>query len=174
MKSAIMVSMSALVALLFLGACSSPGISSEEYAALQEKYDSLQADYDELKQQNELLKVDVETAAPIIDELQTRINIANAYSEFFDIYVDTWRWQAGQPAKYGFISANNPGDDYLNLFHEYAYYAGGDEFSDRVEAAFHLPPGEEKDRAFAEFHIHLAEALMDSTSVEFEFGPANE
>ena len=138
-----------------------------EYSALQEKYDNLQSDYDTLKQENELLRSDVETAAPVIEELQTRLNVANAYARFFDIYVDTWRWQAGEPTKYGY-QGTTPGEDYIDLFHENAYYAGGDEFSSRVIDAFHLPPGDEKDKAFAEFHIHLAEALMDATTLEYE------
>ncbi len=173
MKHTMLAVAGALVALLFLGACSS-GVPEEEYAALQAKYDNLQAEYDALQQENELLRQDVETAAPVIEELQTRLNVAQAYSEFFDIYVDIWRWQAGQPTKYGYVSAAEPGEDFLNLFHEYAYYAGGEEFSDHVEAAFHLPPGEEKEKAFAEFHIHLAEALMNATAIVFEIGESSQ
>ena len=174
MRYKLLVIVFALPVLLLLGACSTGGDSNGDYAALQEKYDSLKADYETLQQENELLRQDVETAAPVIEELQTRIKVAKAYSEFFDIYVDTWRWKAGQPAQYGYGDPAQPGDEYVDRFHEYAFYAGGEEFAQRVEDAFHLPPGEEKEKAFAEFHIHLADALMNATSVEFETAQTSE
>ncbi len=165
MKSRLIFIVSALAALLFLGACNSYGVSSEEYTALEEKYHNLQADYDALQKENVQLVNDLQTILPIVENLELRLNGAYGYSQFFDIYADIFRFASGQPTKYHYQGAE-PGEEYLNLFYEYAYYAGGDELVAHVDAAFHLPKGEEKDKAFAELQIYLAEALMNATYPE--------
>ena len=152
-----------LLVILFLGACGS-GISQEEYNALLDKYRSLEAEHNALQQEYDTMKTELASLQQQITEYEDRLLVAHSYAVFFDAYTDLFRWKEQVPTKYGYTGPGDKEQDYIIEFFKVAYQVGGEEFYESVVNAFNLPKGEEKDKAWAEFHIRLAENMVAATT----------
>ena len=166
MKSGLLAVGGVMMILLFSGACAS-GIPSEEYDALSNKYSALEAENNALKEEINVLKSELEVTQEKVQEYESRLEVAHAYSQFFDVYVDTFRWRSGLPTKYEYAGPGGS-PEYLEGLYVLSLEAGGIDFADGVKEALSLPLGEEKDRAWAEFHMHLAENMLSATTLDSE------
>ncbi len=162
MKSGCIIVAAMTMLLLFLTACSS-GIPSEEYDALINKYGALQKEHEALLEQYNSLKAQQENGPEEVKEYQVRLDAANAYARFLDVYVDIFRGEAGLPTKYGYTGLD-ASPDYKSKFDAAAWDTGDAKFYEKVIKAMSLPVGEEKDKAWADYLSHLAESLLSATS----------
>ena len=165
MKSGVLAICTVMLVLLFLGACNS-GISKEEYNGLKDAYNSLKKEHNKLLEEHDTLKTELkaelESVQREVQEYKSRLEAGHASARFFDMYVDTFRLVEGVPTKYGYAGFDNS-PEYKEEFLKVARDAGGTEFEERVIKAFSLPRGEEKDKAWAEFHVYMAENLLAAT-----------
>ena len=162
MKSGCIIVAAMTMLLLFLTACGS-GIPSEEYDALSNKYSALQKEHEALQEQYNSLKAQTETVPEEVKEYQVRLDAANAYVRFFDVYVDIFRGEAGLPTKYGYAGIDSV-PDYKLKYEGTAWDTGDARFYEKVIKAISLPAGEEKDKAYADCLSHLADSLLLITS----------
>jgi hypothetical protein len=162
MKPKLVVVFLLMVVILLLGACSS-GVTKEEYNVLNSKYTALEKQYNDLQQQYKSLKSESDDNLQKTKENTERLTAANAWALFFDIYTDIWRYEAGIPTKYGYAGAKSS-QAFIDEFVIVGAEAGGTEFANRIQKAFFLPVGKEKDKAWADFYIKLAEGMLSATS----------
>ena len=152
-----------LLIILLLGACNS-GIPEEDYNALVDKYNSLEAEYNALQEEYDAVKPELTSLQEQVTEYEDRLLVAHSYAVFFDAYTDLYRWIEQVPTKYGYLGPDVKEQEYMEEFFKVAYQVGGEEFYQGVVNAFNLPQGEEKDKAWAEFHIRLAENMVEATT----------
>ncbi len=162
-KYAVIGSVLLLLVISFLGACST-GIPEEEYNALVDKYNSLQLEHDALQKEHDMMKLELASLQEQVTEYEERLLVAHSYAVFYDAYTDLYRWKKQVPTKYGYTGPDDIEQDYMVEFFRVAYQVGGEEFYESVLNAFNLPQGEEKDKAWAEFHIRLAENMVEATT----------
>jgi outer membrane murein-binding lipoprotein Lpp len=147
---------------LFLGGCSG-GVTKDEYNALSSKYTALEKQYNEMQQQYNAIKAESDDKLKKAKEYDERLTAANAWALFFDIYTDIFRYNAGIPTKYGYAGAKFS-QAFIDEFVIVASEAGGTEFAERINNAFSLPVGKEKDKAWADFYVKLAEGMLAATT----------
>ena len=162
-KVTVVSSVILLFVILFLGACN-PGIAEEDYNALLDKYNSLEAEYNALQEEYDTIKPELTSLQEQVTEYEERLLVAHSYAVFFDAYTDLYRWKVRVPTKYGYAGPDDKEQDYIVEFFEVAHKVGGEEFYEGVVNAFNLPKGEEKDKAWAEFHIRLAENMVEAST----------
>ena len=151
------------LALFFLSACSS-GAVKDEYNALAEKYDSLVKENSLLQDENRTLKAELEKAKGGINEYQSSLIKANKYAQIFDVYVDTYRWEAGLSTKYGYNGPTADNLEYLQKLYDISSETEDTELSESLNNALSLPKSNVKNRAWAEWHTKLAERLITTTA----------
>jgi hypothetical protein len=147
---------------IFLGGCSG-GVTKDEYNALNSKYTALEKQYNEMQRQYSALKAESDDKLKKTKEYDERLTAANAWALFFDIYTDIFRYDAGIPTKYGYAGAK-VSQTFIDEFVIVAAEAGGTEFASKVQKAFFLPVGKEKDKAWADFYVKLAEGMLSATT----------
>jgi len=152
-----------LLVVLFLGACST-GIPEEDYNALVDKYNSLEAEQNALQGEYDMMKSELASLQEKNKEYEERLEVAHSYAVFYDAYTDLYRWKIQVPTKYGYTGPDDIEQDYMEEFFNVAYQVGGEDFYNDVVDAFNLSPGEEKDKAWAVFHIRLAEDMVAATT----------
>jgi septal ring factor EnvC (AmiA/AmiB activator) len=146
-----------LGALLLLTSCF--GGSKDEYAALSADYTSLEKEYALLQEESEALKSELAKTKQQLDELGTRLDQTNAYAQILNVYTDTYRWQVGLPAQYGYGGPSSDTQAYLQVLLDATNAVGDDELSSKLAEALSLPQSAEKDRAWAEWHVLMAERM---------------
>ena len=163
MKSRFLVVGILMIVFLFVAACSS-GVSEDEYNNLVSDYESMEKEYTALQSECDVAKVELANVQAEIKECETQVTTVNGYAQFLDIYVDIFREEAGIPTKFGY-SELDTSEDYKLKFIDAAYNTGDNEFGEKVSRAVTLPQGAEKDKAWAEWRIHMVDRILTASQL---------
>ncbi len=107
-------------------------------------------------------KTDFEAAQADVQEYQSRLAEAHAYAQILDVDFDVYRLEMALPTKYGWVGPGKS-PDWIRTYKSQVSAAGDTELSQMVVHAFSLPWGSEKDIAWVEFYLRLAELLVATT-----------
>jgi hypothetical protein len=160
MKDKVLVA--GLIIVLLLSAACSSGVSKDEYEALVNKYDAMKADYSALQTENKALKTRTEALQRDLDRYKSNLNTANAYAAFLDVYIDTFRWVAGQLTKYGYKGIDND-PNYLSKLEAAAKETKDDTLFEKLDQSLSLPNGIDRDKAWSSWHVRTVERLQELT-----------
>ena len=152
-----------ILATFLLAACTF-GVSEEEYASLTSKYASLEVDYKALEKEYKALETELENVRGEIGVYKSDLAKAHEYAQVFDVYVDVYRWKAGLAPLYGYTGTTSENKEYLQKLYDISEAVGDGELADKLDEALSLPQSDTKDRAWAEWHVQLAERLSAATS----------
>jgi hypothetical protein len=162
MKYKLCVALSCLLIALFLFS-SCGGGSKEEYNALNAKYSALEQEYNLLQEESKALKSELDKTRGQLEEYASRLDTTNGYVQIIDVYTDIHRWNAGLPTRYGYGGPSSDTRDYQQALLDATNAVDDAELSAQLAEALSLPQSAEKDKAWSEWHVQLAERLNTLT-----------
>jgi hypothetical protein len=134
-----------LILTMFLLVSCTPGVS--------------QSDYNELKNNLELAETELIRLKDELNSVKTELEVMRTYAEVYDVSVDPLRISIDMPTKYGWLGPEQS-PDYINTHISKVEATGDNRLIELVEQAYASPWGEEKDIAWNEFRVYLADCLV--------------
>ncbi len=118
-----------------------------------------QAEFDELKINLENTEKELSRIKDEFDVLESELEGVRAYAYVNDVLVDPIRMAMGAPTKYGW---HGPGEspDFIIANKNKAAATGDTKLEEMVEHAYALPWGADKEKAWNEVYLYLADCLL--------------